>query len=110
MTWEPEACTLPTIDRPLRHAEFDALFTRLTSLERLSPGRVRLHLAGPAGLDGTVRDLTARETECCSLFTFTTVTGPGGVILDAEVPPAHTAVLEALAARAEAVAAQAGAS
>jgi hypothetical protein len=107
--WVPDACELPTAERPLRITEFDALFTGLTSLDRLSPGQVRLHLAGAAGLEETVRELTARETECCSFFTFTTtpVPGPDGmrVTLDVEVPEAHAAVLAALAQRAETVAA-----
>ena len=51
---EPEACTLPTAERPLRLAEFDDMFTGLTSLERRSPVLVRMHLAGAAGLAETI--------------------------------------------------------
>lgn len=65
-TWAPDACTLPTAERPLRLAEFDDLFTGLTSLDRLSPVHVRMRLVGAAGLEATVGDLTAREAECCS--------------------------------------------
>ncbi|WP_245718914.1 hypothetical protein [Micromonospora rhizosphaerae] len=36
--WVPEACTLPTAERPLRVAEFDELFaTALRGQTRLSP-------------------------------------------------------------------------
>ncbi|MFC7479812.1 hypothetical protein ACFQX7_06905 [Luedemannella flava] len=45
--WAPEACTLPTAERPLRLAEFDALFaTAAHEGERLSPTHLRLTLTG----------------------------------------------------------------
>jgi hypothetical protein len=109
LAWEPEACTLPTTERPLRLAEFDTLFNGLTALERLSPTSVRMHLAGAVGLEGTVRDLAARETECCSFFTFTTTpVTDSHLALDIEVPTAHSPVLEALADRAERIATASG--
>lgn len=114
LAWEPDACTLPTAERPLRLAELDDLFTSLTSLDRISPVQVRMHLAGAAGLEDTVRELTAREIECCSFFTFTMTPAPGAdggrLTLDVEVPSAHIAVLEALAERAETIASQGKAS
>jgi hypothetical protein len=64
----------------------------------------RMHLTGPAGLAVRVRDLAARETECCSFFTFTTTTEQVAdgevVVLDIEVPAAHTDVLASLTQRA----------
>jgi hypothetical protein len=114
MTSAPQECTLPTAEQPLRLAEFDALFAGLISLDRLGPSHVRMHLAGPADLADIVRDLTARESECCSFFTFAATSVPGAsdgrVTLDIEVPLAYAAVVEALAERAEAVAAQGKAS
>jgi hypothetical protein len=106
----PDACTLPTAERPLRLAEFDDLFaTAVRRVDRVSEIHARLHLTGPAGLAARVRDLAARETECCSFFTFTTTGQPaaGGeaVVLDIEVPAAHAGVLAALAQRASAVSA-----
>jgi hypothetical protein len=106
--WVAEACTLPTAERPLRLAEFDELFTTAVhDVEVLDPTRVRMRLAGPAGLAATVRDLAARESECCSFFTFTIGTGPAGdgaaVVLDIEVPPAYAEVLDSLAQRASAL-------
>jgi hypothetical protein len=66
------ACALPTVDRPLRAAEFDSLFaTAVRSLERPEPARLTLVLTGGRDLEATVLDLTARETECCSMFGFT---------------------------------------
>lgn len=100
--WVPAACTLPTAQRPLRLAEFDALFaTAARDVERTDATRVRVTLAGPAGLEATVRDLAERESQCCSFFTFgVTADRSGRVVLDIAVPTAHVAVLDALAARA----------
>jgi hypothetical protein len=100
--WVPQACTLPTEQRPLRAAEFDELFAgALIGLDRAAPNRLRLVLDATA--EPTARDLTARETECCSFFDFTFGRGEGGsLMLDITVPAAHIDVLDALAARAEA--------
>ncbi|MFF5292221.1 hypothetical protein [Paractinoplanes globisporus] len=96
----PDACTLPTAERPLRLAEFDALFaTAVRRVDTLSPTHARLHLTGPAGLADTVRDLTARETECCSFFTFTL---SEALTLDIQVPAAYAEVLATLTERAAA--------
>jgi hypothetical protein len=104
----PDACTLPTAERPLRLAEFDALFaTAVRRVDTVSTIHARLHLTGSAGLADRVRDLAARETECCSFFTFTTTGQPAtdgeAVVLDIEVPPAHADVLASLTQRASAV-------
>ena len=105
----PDACTLPTAERPLRLAEFDDLFTTaVRRVEALTPTRSRLHLAGPAGLATTVRDLTAREAECCTFFAFTISPAPApaadgeALTLDIEVPTERTAVLASLTTRAAA--------
>jgi len=101
----PDACTLPTAEQPLRLAEFDALFAAaVRDVEHVSAGNVRMSLTGPAGLAETVRDLTARETECCSFFTFTVTPRPASdgevLTLEVSVPDAYTDVLDALAERA----------
>ena len=108
----PEACTLPTAERPLRLAEFDDLFaTAVRRVDPISATHARLHLTGPAGLAARVRDLAARETECCSFFAFTTTPVPAGdgeaLVLDIEVPAAHADVLASLAQRAGAASAAA---
>ncbi|MGW7455663.1 hypothetical protein [Streptomyces sp. NPDC054787] len=100
LAWVPQSCTLPTEERPLRVAEWDALFSeRLTSLSRPQPLQLRLDLAGGPGVVERVRDLVARESGCCSFFTFTTTPDQDSVVLDITVDPAHEAVLNALAAR-----------
>jgi hypothetical protein len=97
--WVPDACTLPTAERPARSAEFAEVFATAVRVERLSDRHARLHLAGPDGLAGTVADLAARETRCCSFFTFTvTPAAPGAVVFDIQVPAAHVSVLDAMLA------------
>ncbi len=107
----PEACALPTVEQPLRLAEFDALFAAaVRHVDTLGPTLARLHLTGQAGLEATVRDLTARETECCSFFTFTTTGRPAddgeAVTLDVEVPAQYAAVLASLVHSADTISAR----
>ena len=103
--WVPQACTLPIVEQPLRLAEFDALFNQaVRGGERLGARHLRVTLAGGPDLQESVRDLTSRETECCSFFTFTiTAPQPGQVQLDIDVPAGHVDVLDALEARAAVV-------
>ncbi|UQU62782.1 hypothetical protein COUCH_27600 [Couchioplanes caeruleus] len=107
--WAPDACTLPTAGRPLRLAEFDALFASAARhIDVVTPTRAVIRLAGPRGLAATVRDLTARETACCSFFTFTVTAAPAAVgeevSLHVDVPVEYAHVLRALAERAASVA------
>jgi len=105
LEWVPSACTLPTPEQSLRVGEFDDLFAAaLRGVERPAPHRLRLTLGAAAGRRAVVEDLTARETACCSFVTFTITPGDDELVVDAEVPAAQSAVLDALAARAAAVA------
>jgi hypothetical protein len=88
--WAPDACTLPTAERPLRVAEFAALDVR--RVETISATHTRLHFSADPG---QVRDLAARETGCCSFFRFTVTDST----LDVEVPERYTDVLAALVTR-----------
>ena len=104
LAWVPQSCALPTEERPLRVAEWDALFAeRLTLLSRPQPLHLRLDLAGGEGVEDRVSDLVGRESGCCSFFTFTTTPGQYLIRLDISVDQAHEAVLDALAARTAAV-------
>jgi hypothetical protein len=97
--WVSEACTLPTVERPLRVAEFDGLFaSALWGQQRLSATVLRWDL-DPA-VEVTARDLTSQESSCCSFFTFTFRPRGGTLRLDVKVPAAHVEVLDALARRA----------
>ncbi|WP_079403854.1 hypothetical protein [Streptomyces sp. 3211] len=100
LAWVPQSCTLPTEERPLRVAEWDALFSeRLTSPSRPQPLHLRLDLASGPGVQERVRDLVQRESGCCSVFTFTTHADEGLIRLDISVDQAHEAVLDVLASR-----------
>ncbi len=103
--WVPQVCTLPTAERPLRVAEFDALFAEaVLGVERVGPGRVRLGLEATPQTAGRAAELVAAETGCCSFFTFTLTATGGQLWLEVTVPAAHIAVLDALSARARDVA------
>ena len=99
-----EACTLPTVERPLRLAEFDDLFaTTLRSIENTAPTLARLLLAGDEAVAERTQRLADAESSCCSFFTFgVTPVEPGLVAFDIEVPAAYTDVLAGLVARADA--------
>jgi hypothetical protein len=95
----PQACTLPTIEQPLRLAEFHDLFsTGLTAQTRLSPTVLRWSL-DPV-VETVARDLTARETECCSFFRFGFASTGEKLEVEVEVPPEQVEVLNALEQRA----------
>ena len=99
--WDPETCTLPVPERPLRLREFDLLFAHgLTAQQRLSPTVLRWTLDPKVELPA--RDLAARETACCSFFAFDFTAHGEAVLVDVRVPPTQVKVLDALAARASA--------
>ncbi|MBO4207493.1 hypothetical protein [Micromonospora echinofusca] len=50
----------------------------------------------------TARDLTQRETSCCSFFTFSFTHSAEALRLEVRVPDRHVAVLDGLAAQATA--------
>jgi hypothetical protein len=103
--WAPDACTLPAAERPLRGAEFSALFaTSLVSMQRIDGTRLRMTLVGGADLLPTVADLTARETQCCSFFRFVVSAAGDGVELEVSVPASYVDVLDGLQRQARAAA------
>ena len=104
-----EACTLPTVERPLRLAEFDDLFAAtLQAIERSDNAHARLLLAGDEALVERTQRLAEAESSCCSFFTFGVSHVEGGLVaFDIEVPPAYSDVLAGLVARAEAAQGQA---
>ena len=101
--WTPDACTLPTLERPLRRSEFDDLFSRDTlTVVRESPDRIRLELRPDPIAAARAADLAAKESGCCSFFTFQLAIADGQVSLMMRTAPAHRAVLDVLVARAAA--------
>ncbi|MDT5372189.1 MAG: hypothetical protein QOC62_6620 [Mycobacterium sp.] len=95
--WAPDACTLPTAQRPLRVAAFDDLFTAVRRSQRPQP--TRLDLVLPRAVEAAGRDLARRESECCSFFTFEFESLGDDVVMHIAVPPEHVEVLDALQAR-----------
>jgi hypothetical protein len=99
--WAPDACTLPTSERPLRAADFDAVFAAtVRDLERRGPTRLHLDLEPSPRAAARMAELAAAETGCCSFFTFALTATGGALTLDITVPPQYAAVLAALADRA----------
>lgn len=97
------ACALPTVERPLRLAEFDDLFaTSVRSSDRVAPTRLRLELVPEPAVAARTAELLVRETACCEFFTFTLAATHGRVTLDVAVPESQVSVLDALAKRAAA--------
>lgn len=97
-----EACTLPTVDRPLRIAQFDELFAAsVRDVRRAEPSRLSLRLTATPEVASRTAELVAKETACCSFFSFTLTATAGALSLDIAVPAAHIAVLDAMAVRAE---------
>jgi hypothetical protein len=105
LAWvDPTSCTLPTVEQPIRVAEFDDLFaTAVRAVERAAPTTLRLAVA--AGFAERARDLASRESSCCSFFGFDFAADTDETVaMTVTVPAAHVAVLDALAARARALA------
>jgi hypothetical protein len=101
--WVGDMCTLPAAERPLRVAEFDGLFAAaLREVRRVTPTRLRLVLAAGGGAEERARDLAARESACCSFFTFAITRRGDALWMEVGVPAAQVAVLDGLAARAAA--------
>jgi hypothetical protein len=92
-----DACTLPSEQRPLRAAEFAGFFTTaVRSAQRPSPAKLRLDLAPGQRSAVMAAGLAAKETECCSFFTFTLTATGGALTMEIDVPDEHIALLDAL--------------
>lgn len=100
--WVPDACTLPTVERPVRREEFDDLFAHdVVDVHRESTMRVRLELRPEPEVASRAAGLAVLETGCCAFFAFDLAITDGAVALRIETGPAHADVLAALLARAE---------
>lgn len=94
--WAPAACTLPTVEQPLRLAEFDEFFrTAVRRSTRTSTTRLDLVILPES--EATARDLAERETSCCSFFDFDAAAD--GLAMRIGVPAGHVDVLDALQVR-----------
>jgi hypothetical protein len=96
---EPIACTLDHGAFEGRMSEFDALFrSALVGREATSDG-IRFRFANRDGVEARVRDLAARELECCSFFRFAIRVSADEVWWDAAVddPEAQPILVDFLA-------------
>jgi hypothetical protein len=102
LAWaEVAACTLPSADRPLRVADFDALCAAyLVRAERTRPTAARLVMAGGPGVADRVQRLADAESSCCAFFDFAVSDDGDEVVLDVSVPPTYADVLAGLVSRA----------
>ncbi len=104
-SWAPDACTLPTVEQPLRVKEFDELFRDATTgVQRVTAHRARLLLRPEPGIAARAADLSVRETQCCSFFGFTLFATGGELTMDITAPTEQVDVLDALVDRARAAA------
>ena len=94
----PDSCTLPTVEQPIRVAEFDRFFAEsVRGAHR--PERTRLDLTLRPDAEKAGRDLAARESGCCSFFTFEFDTGAAESVMRIGVPGSYVPVLDALQTR-----------
>jgi hypothetical protein len=93
----PIACTLSPDQVDGRLAEFHALFAaHLVRLERPAPTRLRLVLGEAAG-EHAVRELLAKERQCCAFLDFTVGAEGGRLLADLEVSAGGAPALDGLA-------------
>ncbi|NHC22978.1 hypothetical protein G6553_07315 [Nocardioides sp. IC4_145] len=100
--WVAAACTLPTVEQPLRRQEFDDLFaTDVLDVIEESATRTRFSLRPDAQAASRAAALAVKETGCCSFFDFDLAIAGGKVTLSIGTAPAHQEVLAALTTRAK---------
>ncbi len=97
----PSACTLPTMEQPIRVAEFDQFFTTSARTTR-RPDPTRLEVVVDPDAEALARELAGRESSCCSFFTFDFASSAEGLVMGVGVPPTYIEVLDAFTARAQA--------
>ncbi|WP_409347728.1 cation diffusion facilitator family transporter [Luteipulveratus flavus] len=102
MSRVPDACTLPTAERPLRTAELGALLERALRGARRDD-RLRMVLSFDAAARDEVDDLVAREQQCCSFFSFAGSSLADRYDLEVAVPAQHADVVDGLYAQARLV-------
>ncbi|KQV75284.1 arsenate reductase [Aeromicrobium sp. Root344] len=100
LNWVPSTCTLPTVDRPLREAEFDDFFASdVLGVDELPEG-VRVALRTNPEVVARAATLAAREANCCSFFSFDLSIADGRTTMQVSATPEHAEVLAAVAVRA----------
>jgi hypothetical protein len=97
LSWVPDTCTLPTLERPLREAEFAGFFaSAVEGVTYSSALSAVIRLRPEPAVAAQAAALAVRETSCCSFFTFTLTANGGRLSLEVAVPAAQRPVLTAL--------------
>ena len=100
----PIACTMPLGEMGGRMREFHELFAaHLRSIAR-EPRRLRLDLDWADGLEPRVRDLMAREHDCCAFADMAVRSDATGVTIEIGVPEGAEGALDGFAFIAESAA------
>lgn len=95
--WVPAACTLPLAQQPVRAAEWGDLFdAAVLDIRRVTVRSARLELRPNPVVAARAADLAARETQCCSFFTFNQIARGGTLTLEIGVSTEQAATLDAL--------------
>jgi hypothetical protein len=95
------SCTLPTVEQPLRLAEFDGLFVEgVTGVDQISPLHLRLQLRADPAVVARAASLAVKETACCSFFAFDLSITQSSAAMTISTEPTHQTMLNALGARA----------
>lgn len=99
--WTSAACTLPTIERPLRLGEFDALFAEdLLAVNVLTPTSAQFTLRLAPEVAGRAAHLATKESRCCSFFHFDLTITSAALTLTVNADHPHEPVMAALVNRA----------
>jgi hypothetical protein len=98
--WIPGACTLPTVEQPLRRREFDDFFASdVLAVVSEAPTRARLDLRPDPDVAARAAALAVAETGCCSFFAFRLAIGAGTVCLEIGTDTEHQDVVAGLTTR-----------
>ncbi len=94
----PIVCTLSPSETGQRLEEFERLFAnQLRELTRPTPRQVRFVFNAAEEIEAAVRDLFAREHECCAFFDFVVERQDAELIVRVQVPAGAEASLDQLA-------------
>ena len=88
---------MPPAQQPVRAAEWGDLFgTAVLDIHRFTRSSARLELRPDPMVAARAADLAARETQCCSFFTFNQIATGGKLTLEIGVLTEQIAALDAL--------------
>ena len=92
------SCTLPSVERPLRIAEFEHLLSKATATAAVDATTATFSFAPEALTAAAAAELASREVECCSFFSFRLDIGAERLELTVQAPRGHEPLVAALQA------------